>query len=109
MYSESNNQPDHTTRVSRRLQWKPESRGDAVVGTLIRTEEVNVNGERKRAAIIREKDGCEWSVLLSYTVLEAKWNQLNPRPGMHVEIKYLGHRKSSSGNPYKLFQLTVSL
>lgn len=107
MHNENNNQPDQTTQTSEPLHWNPRSKGDAVVGTLIRTKNVKVNGKRTLAAIIREEDGCEWSVLLFHKVLKERWKELNPRSGKHVEITYLGERESWRGRYYKHFDLTV--
>lgn len=91
---------------SRALPWTPESKGDAIEGTLIGYTSV---GSDLRAAIIREDTGQDWTVLTGLKVLNDKWNKLNPQPGMRVKIVFGGERQSkSSGYVYKDFGLTVS-
>ena len=108
MYNNDNSQAEDKTQNSTPSHWKPQSIGDAIDGTLIGVVKVRVGRRKLPAAIIRDENGDEWSVLLTYTVLKAKWNELNPRPGMHVEIVYLGDQESMrSGNFYKNFDLTA--
>ena len=88
--------------------WKPGSRGDSISGTLIGVERVRVYGKKVRAAILEAEDGEQWSVLLGYAVLKAKWEQMNPGRGQIVTITVTGFGESKKrGVEYLQFDLHV--
>lgn len=97
-----------TRKRSEPKHWKPGSRGDAISGTLIRVEKVPVNGKNLWAAILEHADGEQWSVLLGYTVLGKKWDEISPRTGQIVTITVTGYGESKKrGASYVLFDLQV--
>src|SRR5262245_44149817 len=97
-----------TRRRSQIKHWKPGSRGDGISGTLIRVEKVTVNGKKVWAAILKDEDGEEWSVLLGYAVLEKKWEEMSPGTGQRVTITVTGYGESKKGGrSYVIFDLEV--
>ena len=85
--------------------WKPRQ-GHGISGTLIRVMKVLVNGKKVRAAILKDEDGEQWSILLGYAVLESLWYEKNPRTGQVVTIEVTGYRESKKhGAEYLIFDL----
>jgi len=74
------------------LRWNPDDIPDTmIVGELLRYETIVTDFGPSQIAIVEdEDDGVAYGVALFRAVLKKKFDQLEPRPGDRVAVKYVG-------------------
>ena len=84
--------------------------GTMLVGTLLRYETIVTDfGEAQVAVIEDDDDGHVWGVALFRAVLKKRFEQLNPKPGDTIGLKYVGlaEPRNKGANSYHNYVLKV--
>ena len=73
-------------------RWNPDDEdGATLVGTLVRLDSIVTKLGPGTIAVIQDaEDGTTYGVLLGRSVLKKRWEQLNPREGDTIGLKYVG-------------------
>ncbi len=87
--------------------WRPEGVGDALVGKLVDVRRGVSQYGVFDVAVIRDGEEREWGLWLSSQGLRQQWDELQPRVGERVGVKYLGEQQSAARRTYKLWGVLV--
>lgn len=88
-----------------KLQWKPVTNGDYIIGKYLRDEDGVGAGEGLLFHIIEDENGDEVSIL-GTKVLSSKIEKIEP--GSYIKIEYLGEKLNKTNRKYKNFKLYLA-
>jgi len=87
-------------------RWRPEE-GEKVVGELVRTAEKTSFGRSAPTLYLLVDDGRYVTVRASGVVLRGALEELKPKPGELLALKFEGFRESAAGHRYALHRMAV--
>jgi hypothetical protein len=87
-------------------RWRPEE-GEKVIGELVRVVEQTSFGRSAPTLYLLVDDEHYITVRASGVVLRGALDELKPRPGEKVAIKFEGMQTSAAGHQYRLHRFAV--
>src|SRR5580765_3085478 len=81
--------------------WIPEAEGDTLVGRVVARSSRDAGYGPYPILTVRTDAGETWAFHATGTVLEGKVEELDPRPGGRLAVRFDGTKTSKSGSAYK--------
>lgn len=88
------------------VRWRPEP-AERVCGELVRLVDKTSFGQNAPTMYLLTADGRYVTVRASGVVLRKMVQELKPKPGEEIALKYEGLKVSAAGHPYALYRMAV--